>query len=174
MRGIGNHTPPAVMQLMPPDNTSLYVWHQVAEWAATGIVVHSEIAREIAGGYATSAKGIGMAFTTFSTTGMIVEDFGAFIVQEFEHFRGAASIHDGSEEIGNVLWLKALHAYIVECEESPADDTDPREDGPSAEQEREWDRREDESRLSVAESERLAERASEDAAMRVLYGGHVD
>lgn len=75
MRGAANHAVPLNTQPMPADNTSAYVDAQVARWHSTGVVVHVEVAREIAAWYQAPA-GVGYAFAVFQSTGTVVLELG--------------------------------------------------------------------------------------------------
>jgi hypothetical protein len=122
MRGIGAHTPPALMQPEPPDNTSTFVDAQVvastsdatgvglygyAAFTACGEVIHTESAREIAAWYQSPGR-LGRRFERFAGTGEIVRGFLNAIDYELDDAPGV-----------NRAPLLALRAYVEACPTAP-------------------------------------------------------
>lgn len=104
MRGIGNHTPPAIMQEMPADNTSRFVDAQVTAHIKTGAIVHSESAREIAAWWQSSTRH-GQAFMAFAGKGVITADLWPALTYELSK--------PEAEQFGSDQALNALRAYVV-------------------------------------------------------------
>lgn len=95
MRGIGNHIPPVQTQPEPADNTSEYVNAQVARWVATGVLIATETAREIAAGYQDPRND---DYAPFASTGTIRKE----LVEDLS-----------TDEPGIDVDKDALRAYIL-------------------------------------------------------------
>jgi hypothetical protein len=107
MRGIGNHTPPAQYQPVPLDNTSDYVRAQVLMWARgsdTDMLIHPEIAREIAAWWAMPNN----ALATFATTGRITDQLAEDIAEELQELLASREETDLRDHDA----LMALLAYV--------------------------------------------------------------
>lgn len=109
MYGNAQHKPPAYMQCMPTDNTSVDVDTQVTYWRRHGRVVHTEIARSVAAWWQGPAER-DMPLTRFASTGTLSADLTEAI------WRNVRELTLGGTE---GLWpLLALLAYV---ETLPAD-----------------------------------------------------
>jgi len=100
----GRHTAPATMQSCPADNTSRFVAVQVDVWAASNIVIHTEIAQEIAAGWCDSLTD---ALTRFATAGRIGSQ--ADLLCEIQDCIDVASSEVTARE------LRATYAYVLAC-----------------------------------------------------------
>lgn len=130
MRGIGNHTPPELMQPKPADNTSEHVMHQVRKWERSlihgsqrfipgGYLIHTESAREIAAWW-QSVGPSGINLTEFASTGTISDDL-AKSIERITHdlarmVETCTQCEADQELIENVKALRALLAYVRACQ----------------------------------------------------------
>lgn len=119
MRGIGQHVPPINMQSRPEDNTSKYCIDQINAWSNEDptVLIHTEIAREIASWYQSS--GIqGHNFSAFASSGKIFNPGLQFsILREIDnHMDGIESdLHNHDSIVqhnAGVRALLALMAYV--------------------------------------------------------------
>lgn len=101
MRGIGNHTPPDEMQPAPNDNTGNWIVNQVDVWRRTGLLVHTESAREIAAWWQSPGRD-GIRFGEFASTGTLRPELADDIRSELRI----------TLSLGDVDSLNALLAYV--------------------------------------------------------------
>jgi len=108
MRGIGQHQPPAVMQPCPADNTDRHVAAQVQTWQRDQVVVHTEVAREIAAWWQTPARSD--AFQGFAGAGLILAGLPDAIDSALR-----AEERNGCGDPVVQHSLAALAAYVAAC-----------------------------------------------------------
>lgn len=125
MRHKINHEWPDDVQPMPEDNTSEYVNAQVAAWRRLGVLIHPQVAMEIASWW-HGMIGYPADFAQFSHTGTITGDLLTAIDREIPQYVGLlqsqfpAGLLSGrtcmTEFLENADALNALHAlreYVV-------------------------------------------------------------
>ncbi len=115
MRGTGNHIPPKYMQECPQDNTGAYCDVQLLAWLMYQTnSVHTEVAREIAAGYA-SLEHYGYYFATFASSGTVNKTglLDAIRHEIANHLKDIeAGMSDIKEHVWQIRYLMALQFYI--------------------------------------------------------------
>jgi len=113
MRMYGTHYVPRTHQAMPADNTSTFVYQQVRVWVDTGVLIHPEMAWEIAAWYSTPGRGPGQAFTHLEATGrMLFDELMHAIDLEKAKLALDPDIKD-EERQQSFLCLGALRTFIM-------------------------------------------------------------
>lgn len=117
MRRHWNHHAASNVQPVPEDNTSEYVHAQVAVWADTGVLIHPEMALEIA---AWRQEGDN-AFAQFASTGTITEglldEIRAEIREDKRNWEGRDRwLRNWRDSRRNLVALHALCAYVEAAE----------------------------------------------------------
>lgn len=116
MRNGWNHFAPRNMQPLPADNTSEYVWDQVAVWRDHETLIHTQIAMEIASWWQDG----GNSFAQFASTGTITEDLLVDVkecIRDWEKdlsrpFPVSADIEKTRRDL---QVLRALRVYLEAC-----------------------------------------------------------
>lgn len=107
MRETINHQPPASHQAEPKDTTSPYVNEQVLQWNFRGLLIHPQVAMEIASWrHSPSVHDVG--FAAFASTGTILPN----LLEEIDREINREYRINAKDSFG-ILELQALREYVM-------------------------------------------------------------
>lgn len=115
MQGAGEHIPPSEMQKEPEDRTGPYVNAQARFYIRWGLVVNTEIAREIASLFQSSGYR-GISFAHFASRGYISDNLLESIRVQMCYWLYESDGDDIDEMLDAIRNLYALQAYILKVE----------------------------------------------------------